>query len=60
MDDSAEAEADRTGFLLQRLQELKAWQHEQEQNLLREQDLQIDRLVLDHQIQVMVAIRDIA
>ena len=52
MDDSTEAEADRTGFLLQRLQELKAWQHEQEQNLIHEQELQLDRLVLDNQIQV--------
>lgn len=38
---------DRTGFLLQRLQELKAWQREQEENLLREQELQMDRLVVD-------------
>jgi hypothetical protein len=37
---------DHTGFLLQRLQELKAWQREQEENLLREQDQQMEQLVL--------------
>ena len=35
---------DQTGFLLQRLQELQAWQQEQEIQLLREQDQQIGRL----------------
>lgn len=35
---------DQTGFLLQRLQELKAWQKEQEERLLREQEEQLDKL----------------
>ena len=35
---------DQTGFLLQRLQELQAWQQEQEIQLLREQEQQIGRL----------------
>ena len=33
-----------TGFLLQRLKELQAWQQDQEIQLLREQELQIGRL----------------
>ena len=33
-------------FLLQRLQELKAWQAEQEERLLREQEEQVDQLYL--------------
>lgn len=35
---------DQTGFLLQRLQELKQWQKEQEMKLLRDQREQINRL----------------
>ncbi len=37
---------DQTGFLLQRLQELQAWQQEQEIQLLREQEQQIGRLCI--------------
>ena len=35
---------DRTTFLLARLQELKAWQRDQELRLLREQEEQMDQL----------------
>ena len=35
---------DRTQFLLARLQELKAWQKEQEEKLLRDQEEQMDQL----------------
>ena len=35
---------DRTTFLLARLQELRAWQHDQELRLLQEQEEQMDRL----------------
>ena len=38
---------DQTGFLLQRLQELKAWQQEQEDRLLKEQEDQIEQLYLE-------------
>ena len=34
-----------TGFLLQRLQELKNWQKQQEEQLLKEQQLQLDQLL---------------
>ena len=36
MDETADLE--NTGFLLQRLQELKNWQRQQEENLLKEQE----------------------
>jgi hypothetical protein len=39
---------DQTGFLLQRLQELQAWQQEQEIQLLREQEQQIGRLCISN------------
>jgi hypothetical protein len=39
-----EESLNQTGFLLQRLRELQAWQQEQERQLLREQELQIGRL----------------
>ena len=42
MDESGEL--DHTGFLLQRLQELKNWQKQQEEQLLKEQDYQMDQL----------------
>ena len=35
---------DRTQFLLARLQELKAWQKDQEEKLLRDQEEQMDQL----------------
>ena len=35
---------DRTAFLLARLQELKAWQREQEQILLRDQEEQMEQI----------------
>ena len=43
MDDSTELE--QTGFLLQRLQELKAWQKQQEEQLLKEQHFQLEQLI---------------
>ena len=39
-----EESLNQTGFLLQRLKELQAWQQEQEIQLLREQEFQIGRL----------------
>ena len=41
---SAEASLDQTGFLLQRLQDLKRWQKDQELRLLRDQQRQMDEL----------------
>ena len=35
---------DRTQFLLARLQELKAWQRDQEERLLRDQEEQMDQV----------------
>ena len=50
-DDGLDESLDQTGFLLQRLQELQAWQQEQEMQLLREQEQQIGRLVQsNHQV----------
>ena len=50
-DDGLDESLDQTGFLLQRLQELQAWQQEQEIQLLREQEQQIGRLVnSNHQV----------
>ena len=43
MDDSTELE--QTGFLLQRLQELKAWQKQQEEQLLKDQHFQLEQLI---------------
>ena len=43
MDESTEL--DNTGFLLQRLQELKLWQKQQEEKLLHEQELQMDQFL---------------
>lgn len=43
MDESTEL--DNTGFLLQRLQELKLWQKQQEEKLLQEQELQMDQFL---------------
>ncbi|XP_059090439.1 centromere protein J-like [Tigriopus californicus] len=40
-----ESSMDQTGFLLQRLQELKEWQKEQEMKLLRDQQKQMQQLV---------------
>jgi hypothetical protein len=38
---------DQTGFLLQRLHELRLWQKEQEQRLVRQHDLQREQLEQD-------------
>ena len=45
MDDSSDLE--QTGFLLQRLQELKEWQKQQEEQLLKEQHFQLEQLIND-------------
>lgn len=37
-----------TAFLLQRLQELKNWQKQQEEQLLKEQQLQLDQLLQEN------------
>jgi hypothetical protein len=39
-----ESSLNQTGFLLQRLQDLKRWQQEQEKRLLRDQQLQMEQL----------------
>ena len=46
MDESLE----NTGFLLQRLQELKNWQKQQEENLLKEQQIQLEQLMQNNQV----------
>lgn len=43
MDETADLE--NTGFLLQRLQELKNWQRQQEENLLKEQEFKLAQVV---------------
>ena len=45
MDDSSDLE--QTGFLLQRLQELKEWQKQQEEQLLKEQNFQLEQLIIN-------------
>jgi len=42
--DADESSLNQTGFLLQRLQDLKRWQQEQETRLLREQQKEMDKL----------------
>ena len=44
-DTDLEENLNQTAFLLQRIRELQTWQQEQERQLLREQELQIGRLV---------------
>ena len=44
-DTDLEENLNQTAFLLQRIREIQTWQQEQERQLLREQELQIGRLV---------------
>ena len=44
IDTMEDTSLDRTQFLLARLQELKAWQRDQEERLLRDQEEQMDQL----------------
>ena len=44
LEENDESGLDKTQFLLARLQELKAWQKDQEERLLRDQEEQMDQL----------------
>ena len=44
MEGNDDSSLDRTQFLLARLQELKAWQKDQEERLIRDQEEQMDQL----------------
>ena len=41
MDDSSDLDHNHTGFLLQKIQELKEWQKIQEEQLLKDQQFQV-------------------